>query len=62
VSRHDATVPDTSRVPPTPSDREDLAEHVGQLISYIAERTEPTEGAAGIGVDELFADYQAWCR
>ena len=31
-----------------------------QLIAYIAERTEPTESAAGIAIDELFADYRAW--
>ena len=62
ASRHVATVRDTSRLPATPSDREAVAEHVGQLISYIAERTEPTESAAGIGVDELFVDYQEWCR
>ena len=61
VSRHAATVRDTSRLPAKPSDGV-VPEHVGQLISYIAERTEPTESAAGIGVDELFVDYQAWCR
>ena len=33
-----------------------------QLISYIAERTEPTESTAGIGVDEFFVDYKDWCR
>jgi hypothetical protein len=61
ASRHVATVRDTSRVPATPFDSR-VPEHVGQLISYIAERTEPTESAAGIGVEELFADYQDWCR
>jgi hypothetical protein len=61
ASRHVATVRDTSGVPATPSDRDEVAGAVGQLISYIAERTEPTESAAGIGLDELFADYEAWC-
>lgn len=38
---------------------EDRAEH---LISFIAERTEPTETRSGIGADELFAEYRAWCK
>jgi hypothetical protein len=62
ASRHVATVRDTPRMAATASERDEVAEPVGQLITYVAERTEPTEGAAGIGVDELFADYQAWCR
>jgi hypothetical protein len=54
VTRHVATVRDTSGSAAT-----DATE--AQLVAYIAERTEPTESAAGIGIDELFADYRAWC-
>jgi hypothetical protein len=57
ASRHVATVRDTSRPVAT-----DVADVVGQLPAYIAERTEPTESAGGIGIDELFADYRAWCK
>jgi hypothetical protein len=35
---------------------------VGQLITYIADCTEPTESAAALGIDDLFSDYVAWCR
>jgi hypothetical protein len=54
VTRHVATVRDTSGSAAT-----DVTE--AQLVTYIAERTEPTESAAGIGIDELFVDYRAWC-
>jgi hypothetical protein len=33
-----------------------------ELVAYIAEQTEPTESAAGIGIDELFADYLKWSK
>lgn len=54
VTRHVATVRDVSGSTATE------APHT-QLVAYIAERTEPTENAAGIGIDELFADYLRWC-
>jgi hypothetical protein len=54
VSRHVASVRDSAG--PGSSESADT-----QLVAYIAERTEPTGSAAGIGIDELFADYRAWC-
>jgi len=59
TSGHVAKTPGASRVPATAAD---TSGDVGQLISYVAERTEPTESAAALGIDELFADYLAWCR
>jgi hypothetical protein len=38
-----------------------MANGAEQLISFIAERTEPVESRSGIGFDELFAAYRAWC-
>ena len=55
ATRHVATGRDTSGSAAT-----DVTE--AQLVAYIAQRTEPTESAAGIGLDELFADYRAWCK
>jgi hypothetical protein len=62
VSRHVAKRRDMSGPSATISDS--VAEHDGaaDVVTYIAERTEPTESAAGIGVEELFADYLAWCK
>jgi hypothetical protein len=54
ASRHVASFRDTSG----PA----AAVHSDQLVAYIAERTEPTESAAGVGIDELFADYSVWCK
>jgi hypothetical protein len=34
---------------------------VGHVVQYMADRTEPTSKAAGIGADELYGDYQLWC-
>ena len=55
VSRHVASVRDMSG--PAVAVDQDPA----QLVAYIAERTEPAESAASVGIDELFADYRAWC-
>jgi hypothetical protein len=62
VSRHVSKHHDMSG--PSATIPESVAEPdgVAAVVSYIAERTEPTESAAGIGVEELFADYLAWCK
>jgi hypothetical protein len=61
VSRHVAKDHDMSGPSATISDSVAKRDGVAAVVSYIAERTEPTESAAGIGVEELFADYLAWC-
>jgi hypothetical protein len=47
------------------SDRADIpliATEIGQIVPFIAERTEPTAGPAAVSTDELYADYELWCR
>jgi hypothetical protein len=34
----------------------------GQVVHYMAERTEPTSDPAAISIDELHGDYELWCR
>jgi hypothetical protein len=59
ASGHVGTRRDLSGLSTTPDIEESRAEG---LIRFIAERTEPTESRSGIGVDELFAAYRAWCK
>jgi hypothetical protein len=39
-----------------------IATEIGQIVPFIAERTEPTAGPAAVSTDELYADYELWCR
>jgi hypothetical protein len=57
MSRRSATAHDTSWLLSTMPE----ADGGGQVIAYIAERTEPTDNSESLGVGELFADYRAWC-
>jgi hypothetical protein len=34
---------------------------VGQVVPFMADRTEPTTDPAAISIEELHADYRAWC-
>jgi hypothetical protein len=62
VSRHVAKHLAVTGLSATISDTPAVPDGVAAVVSYIAERTEPTENAAGIGVQELFADYLTWCK
>jgi hypothetical protein len=35
---------------------------MGGAVDFIADRTEPTTDPAAVSIEELYADYQAWCR
>jgi hypothetical protein len=35
---------------------------VGEIIAYIAERTEPADSGGGLGLEELLTDYGTWCK
>jgi hypothetical protein len=35
---------------------------LGQVVPFMAERTEPTTGPSAISIDDLHADYELWCR
>jgi hypothetical protein len=59
-SGHVGTRRDLSGLSATPRDIEES--RAEGLIRFIAECTEPTESRSGIGVDELFAAYRAWCK
>ena len=34
----------------------------GDIVPFMADRTEPTADPAAISIDELHADYEQWCR
>ena len=34
---------------------------LGRVIKWMADRTEPTGDTSAIIIDELHADYEAWC-
>jgi hypothetical protein len=38
-----------------------LHQEIGQVVQYMAERTEPTAEPAAISIEELHADYERWC-
>jgi hypothetical protein len=62
VSRHVAKHRDMAGSSATMSNAVADPDGVAAVVTFIAERTEPTENAAGIGVQDLFADYLAWCK
>jgi hypothetical protein len=39
-----------------------LEPEIGQIVQYMAERTEPTTEHAAISIEELHADYAHWCN
>ena len=39
-----------------------IAPATGDIVPFMADRTEPTADPAAISIDQLHADYELWCR
>jgi hypothetical protein len=39
-----------------------ITQATGDIVPFMADRTEPTADPAAISIDEFHADYELWCR
>lgn len=39
-----------------------IAPAIGEIVSFMADRTEPTADTTAISIEELHGDYELWCR